>query len=98
MLDSGEDNTLPKHDLSHLTPIPEDAEDLLDVVVQVSQGSWIVRGQILQWRYDVPRDGDLERELSIKVWRRGGIINAQAKDEGLASWAERLCRRLCCIM
>lgn len=48
--------------------------EMLALEVEVSDGKWELDGQILRWWYDVPGEGEPDRELVIKVRRRGGPI------------------------
>lgn len=71
-------------------------DDVLDVEVRVSAGRWAVEGQVLKWWYEVPAEGEPEREYSIEVRRRGGAIMPR---KWKRSWARRLCPdQGCCIM
>ncbi|KAF7377751.1 Glycoside hydrolase family 5 protein [Mycena sanguinolenta] len=54
-------------------------KDLVDVDVQVSAGRWSIEGQVLRWWYDVPAAGEPEREYTIEIRRRDGVIKAGAK-------------------
>ncbi|KAF8218350.1 glycoside hydrolase family 5 protein [Mycena galopus ATCC 62051] len=54
-----------------------DGNDLVDVDVQVSGGRWRVDGQVLRWWYDVPTAGEPEREYTIEIRRRGGVIRTR---------------------
>ncbi|KAJ7653334.1 glycoside hydrolase family 5 protein [Mycena polygramma] len=49
-------------------------KELVDVEVTVSAGRWEVEGQVLRWWYDVPSPGQPEREYTIELRRRGGVI------------------------
>ncbi|KAJ7231259.1 glycoside hydrolase family 5 protein [Mycena haematopus] len=49
-------------------------KDLVDVDVQVSSGRWSIEGQVLRWWYDVPAAGEPEREYTIEIRRRNGVI------------------------
>lgn len=65
----------------------EGQEDLLDIEVTASAGHWAVKnGQTLKWWYDVPAQGESDREYTILVKRKGGTISA--KD---VTWTEQLC-------
>ncbi|TFK63854.1 glycoside hydrolase [Pluteus cervinus] len=74
---------------TRIWPVPEDVDDLLDVEVRVSEGRWVVKGQVLEWFYDAPTstpgstsrsgfdddgEGEGEKEVRIEVWRREGTI------------------------
>jgi len=69
--------------------------DVLDVEVRVSAGRWVVEGQVLKWWYAVPAEGEIEREYTIEVRRRGGAIAVQAHKP----WIRKVCPTPgCCIM
>ncbi|QRW00935.1 Cellulase (glycosyl hydrolase family 5 protein) [Ceratobasidium sp. AG-Ba] len=48
--------------------------EMLALEVEVSEGKWAVDGQVLRWWYDVPGEGEPEKEVVIKVRRKGGPI------------------------
>ncbi|KAB5587945.1 Cytoplasmic protein [Ceratobasidium theobromae] len=48
--------------------------DMFALDVQVSEGRWEMDGQVLRWWYDVPGDREPDKELVIKIKRRGGPI------------------------
>ncbi|KAJ7198786.1 glycoside hydrolase family 5 protein [Mycena pura] len=52
----------------------EKDRELIDVEVSVSTGRWAVQGQTLFWWYDVPAIGEPEREYTLEIRRRGGVI------------------------
>ncbi|ELU43029.1 cytoplasmic protein [Rhizoctonia solani AG-1 IA] len=59
--------------------------DMLALDVQVSEGKWELDGQVLRWWYDVPGEGEPEKELTIKVQRRGGPIKGVLRGFGAIS-------------
>ncbi|KAF8888271.1 glycoside hydrolase family 5 protein [Infundibulicybe gibba] len=79
-------------------PLGAGEKDLVDIEVSVSAGSWAVEGQTLKWWYDVPKDGEAERQYTIEIKRNGGIIKASDIEEG--GWCEKLCppESGCCVM
>ncbi|KAG8740375.1 hypothetical protein FRC10_004384 [Ceratobasidium sp. 414] len=56
--------------------------DMLALEVEVSEGRWIVDGQVLRWWYDVPGEGEPDKELVLKVRRRGGPIKGVMRGFG----------------
>ncbi|KAJ7021048.1 glycoside hydrolase family 5 protein [Mycena alexandri] len=68
----------------------EKGRELVDVDVTVSTGRWTVEGQTLRWWYDVPAAGEPDREYTIEIRRRGGVIVAKHA-EGESGWIEGLC-------
>lgn len=71
------------------------AKELVDVDVTVSSGHWEVEGQLLKWWYEVPAEGEAEREYVIEVRRQGGALNVSGCRP---SWLEELCPLACSIM
>lgn len=63
---------------------------LMDLDVKVSTGRWDVDGQVLKWWYDVPSEGEGDREYTIEIKRRNGKIKSLEK-KWWARWCERLC-------
>ncbi|KAJ6591361.1 glycoside hydrolase family 5 protein [Mycena sp. CBHHK59/15] len=55
--------------------LAEKGKDLVNLDVSVSTGRWAVDGQVLRWWYDVPDVGEPDREYTIEIRRRGGVIN-----------------------
>ncbi|KAJ6551568.1 glycoside hydrolase family 5 protein [Mycena capillaripes] len=68
----------------------EKGKELVDVDVSVSAGRWEVEGQVLRWWYDAPAPDEPEREYTIEIRRRGGVIDTKiaALESG---WAESIC-------
>ncbi|KAJ6460885.1 glycoside hydrolase family 5 protein [Mycena sanguinolenta] len=64
-------------------------KDLVDVDVQVSGGRWSVDGQVLRWWYDVPSAGEPEREYTIEIRRRGGVIHRASPSSNQSQSAAR---------
>jgi hypothetical protein len=77
-------------------------KDLLDLQVRVSEGRWAVEGQVLKWWYNVPAEGEGEREYVIEVKRRGGAIRVQEIEASRRqeTWCEQFCPSwaTCCVM
>jgi len=76
---------------------------LVEVDVRVSEGRWAVEGQMLRWWYDVPLEGEGEREYTIEIRRRGGVIKVREfEGEGLCDQLCPPCPPLsvggCCVM
>ncbi|KAK7048020.1 glycoside hydrolase family 5 protein [Favolaschia claudopus] len=65
-------------------------KELVDVDVKVSAGRWSVEGQVLRWWYDVPGPGEAEREFTIEIRRRGGVIDVKSRS-GAAAAASGWC-------
>lgn len=65
-------------------PLPlQIPDDVLDIEVEVSDGSWELKGQKLLWYYPVPKEGT--RTYTIKVKKRNplpGSPSKAGKDEG----------------
>jgi len=59
-------------------------KELMDVDVQVSGGRWSVEGQVLRWWYDVPGPAEPEREYTIVIRRRGGVIDVKSSQSAAA--------------
>ena len=72
------------------------SQTMLDLQVRVSEGRWAVEGQVLKWWYDVPTEGEGEREYVIEIKRRGGAIRAQVRKETV--WEQCCSDSYCCIM
>ncbi|KAJ3766431.1 glycoside hydrolase family 5 protein [Lentinula raphanica] len=68
--------------------------DVLDVEVTVSTGKWSIQGQTLKWWYEVPKNGEVDREYTIEIRRAGGAIKTQDSTT-CESWFEQLCPDLC---
>ncbi|KAJ7220414.1 glycoside hydrolase family 5 protein [Mycena rebaudengoi] len=71
-----------------LRVLAEKGKDLVDLDVSVSTGRWAVEGQVLRWWYDVPRTGEPDREYTIEIRRRGGVIASSAVE---SRWRNGLC-------
>jgi hypothetical protein len=69
--------------------LAEKGKVLVDVDVKVSGGRWTVEGQVLRWWYDVPGPGEPDREYTIEIRRRGGVIDV--KTAGEPGWIESVC-------
>ncbi|KAJ7658939.1 glycoside hydrolase family 5 protein [Mycena rosella] len=72
-----------------LRVVAEKGKELIDVDVSVSAGRWAVEGQVLRWWYDVPAAGEPDREYTLEIRRRGGVIDVKAALE--PGWLEGLC-------
>jgi hypothetical protein len=59
--------------------------EMLALEVEVSEGKWELDGQILRWWYEVPGEGEPEKELTIKIQRRGGPIKGVLRGFGTSS-------------
>ncbi|KIO29472.1 hypothetical protein M407DRAFT_227596 [Tulasnella calospora MUT 4182] len=72
--------------LSSDPPLPlQIPDDVLDIDVEVSGGSWELRGQTLLWYYPVPNEGT--KTYTIKIKKRDprpGSPSKAGKDEGCA--------------
>lgn len=77
------DTTLSPHMELHRT-LQE--KDLLDIDVTVSAGRWTVHDQTVKWWYDVPAEGEPDREYTIEIRRAGGVIKTRDVEEAGASW------------
>ncbi|KAG8725670.1 hypothetical protein FRC12_024140 [Ceratobasidium sp. 428] len=75
--------TSSAQDDSSSTPIPLGTQsimgtlvesDMLALEVEVSEGRWIVDGQVLRWWYDAPSEGEPDKEITLKLRRKGGPI------------------------
>lgn len=56
--------------------------EMLALDVEVSEGRWALDGQVLRWWYDVPSEGEPDKELVMKVTRRGGPIKGVMRGFG----------------
>ncbi|KAL5636355.1 hypothetical protein ACGC1H_004988 [Rhizoctonia solani] len=59
--------------------------EMLALDVEVSEGKWELDGQVLRWWYDVPGEGEPDKELTLKVRRRGGPIKGVMRGFGTVS-------------
>jgi hypothetical protein len=82
--------------------VEDDGEDLIDIEVKVSEGTWRIEGQKLIWWYDVPAgaegpgdgEGSTVKEVTIEVRRRGGVVKSKVmkrREEEASTWCETLC-------
>lgn len=69
---------------------------VLDISVYVSEGRWSVEGQTLKWWYPIPKEGESEKEYTIEIKRKSGVIKAAA-EEG-ADCCENMCPNDGCVM
>ncbi|KAF7311611.1 Glycoside hydrolase family 5 protein [Mycena kentingensis (nom. inval.)] len=65
--------------------------ELVDVDVVVSTGRWAVEGQTLRWWYDVPSAGEPDRQYTIDIRRRGGVIKTADFGQAGQRWVDTLC-------
>lgn len=71
---------------------------VLDISVYASEGRWSVEGQTLKWWYPVPKDGESEKEYTIEIKRKDGVIKTAAEESGM-DCCENICPSDgCCIM
>ncbi|KAG9080076.1 hypothetical protein FRC06_007102 [Ceratobasidium sp. 370] len=56
--------------------------DMLALEVEVSEGRWILDGQVLRWWYDVPGEGESDKVLMLRIRRRGGPIKGTMRGFG----------------
>ncbi|KAG6849910.1 hypothetical protein H0H93_003778 [Arthromyces matolae] len=68
---------------------------LLDVSVKVSSGKWEVEGQTLRWWYDAPKIGEGEKEYTIEIKRKTGVIKpiqvARGSRRQKTTWCQQFC-------
>ncbi|KAG8776541.1 hypothetical protein FRC12_000848 [Ceratobasidium sp. 428] len=48
--------------------------DMLALEVELSEGRWIVDGRVLRWWYDALGESELDKEITLKIRRKGGLI------------------------
>jgi Glycoside hydrolase family 5 C-terminal domain len=82
-----------------ITALPR--SDALDILVEVTGGTWSVSGQVLKWWYPLP-EGDETKEYTISIRRAGGAIKTQ-EDEERPSFCGQLFSNIwsalnCCVM
>jgi len=83
---------LPHFSSANLIP-----SGVLDISVSVSLGRWEVDGQTLKWWYPVPKDGEGNKEYTIEIRRKGGVIKS-AEENVCGSWYDSLCPKDSCII
>ncbi|KAF8162730.1 glycoside hydrolase family 5 protein [Crassisporium funariophilum] len=96
-VDADADTRSIASDIKTKTPylIPN-TPDLLALDVTVSHGHFSVQGQTLKWWYDVPGEGEEEREYVLEVRRRGGVIKPRVIKNGvLVEGGDGICGDLC---
>ncbi|KAG8679460.1 hypothetical protein FRC11_003701, partial [Ceratobasidium sp. 423] len=69
--------------------------EMLALEVEVSEGKWELDGQVLRWWYDVPGEGEPEKQLTLKVRRRGGPIKGIMRGFGTTASEAGLWGLLC---
>ena len=76
---------------------PADGPCPLAIDVEVSEGKWEIRGQILKWWYPIPQPGEAPKEYTIQVKRTGGSIKTleemdrEARLATVSGWCEDHC-------
>ena len=83
---------------------PTDGPCPLSIDVEVSDGTWEIRGQTLKWWYPIPRPGGEPKEYTIKVKRTGGSIKTleeverKARLATVGGWCEEFCSGSSCTI
>lgn len=81
--------------------VPVIPVDILDADIRVSAGSWSVDGQILKWKYPIPRAGEPAIRYHLTVRRKSGPLRHSNFIEAASplTWLDALCPTdLCSIM